>query len=446
MERNHESELNRGFGIWSSLALVVGTIIGSGLFFKQGSVLATAGNTTVALWAWIAGGILTLTSGMSVAEVGSQMPKTGGIYYYIEKLYGRTAGYLAGWMQVIFYGPAMMGAISAYFGVLFVSLFGLPASTSIWYGIAALLCVTVINSIPNHFSAGFQVITTTIKLLPIAALIIFGLFFGHHDALGQSVTVMAKGVSAGGGFGVAVLSTLFAYDGWVTLANISGEIKNPQKTLPRAIVFGILIVIVAYVGVSYGAYRSLDANQIVDLGENTTLTMATNAFGYWGGRLLSVAILISILGTLNGKVVSFPRVLFAMAENGDFPFANTFSKLSKRSKTPNAAIWLMVAIGILMMFFTNPDELTNYAVFITFLFYMLVLFGTFIMRRRDPEGSNRTFSMPLYPWIPIIAILGSLYVEISEVLNDFKGVVISLFIVLLGYPVLKYLQWSRHKK
>ncbi|MDF7627388.1 APC family permease [Lactobacillaceae bacterium L1_55_11] len=439
-----KENLNRGFGFWASLALVAGTIIGSGIFFKQGSVLQAAGNTTAGMLAWLAGGVLTLTSGISVAEVGSQMPRTGGIYYYIEKLYGKTLGYLAGWMQVVFYGPAMMGAIAAYFGVLFVALFGLPKSASLAVAVVTLVFIGLVNSVPNRVSAGFQIVTTVIKLIPIIALTIFGLFFGHHDALGQVVTEVGNNTAVAGGFGVAILATLFAYDGWVTLASISGEIKNPQKTLPKAIVVGILLVMVAYAGVSFGAYRSLSANQIASLGENTTLAMATNAFGYWGGRILSVAILISLLGTLNGKVVSFPRVLYAMAGNGDFPFAKIFSKVNPKTKTPNAAIWLMLAIGTLMMLFTNPDKLTDYAIFITFLFYILVLIGVFILRRRDPSGQSRVFSMPLFPWVPIIAIAGSLYVEISELLHDFEGVLISVIIVALGYPVLRWLH--RNKK
>ncbi|WP_260167497.1 APC family permease [Leuconostoc mesenteroides] len=273
---NNEQKLNRGFGLTASLALVVGTIIGSGIFFKQGSVLESAGSTNAAMLAWIAGGLLTLASGISVAEIGSQMDKTGGIYIYIEKIYGKVWGFLAGWMQVVFYGPAMMGSIAAYFGILFVDLFGLSKSLAIPSAIIALSFVGLINSIPNRFSAGFQIITTTVKMLPIIALIIFGLFFGQHDAIGQTVAQVSQ--SDQGGFGVAVLATLFAYDGWVTLANISGEIKNPQKVLPKAIIFGILIVLVAYVGVSFGVYQSLPANTIVKLGQNTTLYMATNAF------------------------------------------------------------------------------------------------------------------------------------------------------------------------
>ncbi|GAO99758.1 APC family permease [Fructobacillus ficulneus] len=428
-----EEKLNRGFGLWSSLALVIGTIIGSGIFFKQGSVLQTAGDTNTALWAWFAGGVLTLTAGMTVAEVGSQMTETGGIYSYLTHLYGKTVGYLAGWMQVIFYGPAMMGAISAYFGVLFVALFNLNTNFELPAGMLALAFVALINSVPNHFSASFQVITTVIKMLPIIALIIFALFFGDHDALGQTVTTMSH--SASGGFGVAVLATLFAYDGWVTLANIAGEIKNPQKVLPKAIITGIVIVIVAYLGISFGAYRSLTANEIVNLGENTTLKMATNAFGYWGGRLLSVAVLISLIGTLNGKVVSFPRILYVMAKEGDFPMAKSFAKINHKSKTPNNAIWFMIVVAYVMMVLLKPDKLSDYAIFITFLFYILVFIGAFKMRHQDPQGANRIFSMPLYPLIPIVAILGSLYVELSEIMNDFEGILVSLVVVLAGLPI-----------
>ncbi|MFT9031501.1 MAG: amino acid permease [Leuconostoc pseudomesenteroides] len=441
---DNKAQLNRGFGLTASLALVVGTIIGSGIFFKQGSVLASAGSTTSALIAWAAGGILTLASGMSVAEIGSQMAKTGGLYIYIEKIYGKVWGYLAGWMQVIFYGPAMMGSISAYFGILFVDLFQLPKMWAIPSAIIALAFVGIINSIPNRFSAGFQILTTTLKMLPIVALIIFGMFFGQHEALGQTVTAVAHTNSEG--FGVAILATLFAYDGWVTLANISGEIKNPQKVLPKAIVFGLIIVIISYVGVSYGTYRSLDAAKIVALGQNTTIHMATSAFGVVGGRLMSVAVLISLLGTLNGKIVSFPRVLFAMARDGLFPFAKTFSKINMRTKTPNAAIWFMIVLGDLMLLLTNPDRLTDIAMFTTFLFYILAFVGVFILRRKDPAGVNRAFSTPLYPFIPILAIAGSLYVEISEILHDFSGVVISIAVVAIGLPVYLVLSKRQIKK
>ena len=436
---SNEKKLHRGFGLWASLALVIGTVIGSGIFFKQGSVLSSAGGTTAGLLAWLVGGILTLASGLSIAELGSQMTKTGGIFQYIGHIYGKTWGFLTGWMQVIFYGPAMMGAIATYFSYLCLGLFGLPQKYSLILSAVTLMFIGLLNSIPNRFSAGFQIVTTIIKLLPVLALVIFGFFFGQNDAFGQVVHQVSN---SGGGFGVAILATLFAYDGWVTLANISGEIKNPRQTLPKAIVLGIVLVIFAYVGVTYGVYQSLPANQIISFGENATLRVAQEAFGEFGGRLLSITILVSLLGTLNGKVVSFPRVLFAMANEGIFPFAKTFAKINMRSRTPNAAIWLMIMIAIVMMAVADPNRLSDIAIFTTFLFYIMAFVGVIKLRRHNTMGVKPGFSTPFFPMIPLVAIAGSLYVEISEIYYDFYGVVISLLIVAVGYPI--YLYLKRH--
>ncbi|MGO1337615.1 MAG: APC family permease, partial [Leuconostoc fallax] len=228
----------------------------------------------------------------------------------------------------------------------------------------------------------------------------------------------------------------------VTLANISGEIKNPRQTLPKAIVLGIVLVIFAYVGVTYGVYQSLPANQIISFGENATLRVAQEAFGEFGGRLLSITILVSLLGTLNGKVVSFPRVLFAMANEGIFPFAKTFAKINMRSRTPNAAIWLMIMIAIVMMAVADPNRLSDIAIFTTFLFYIMAFVGVIKLRRHNTMGVKPGFSTPFFPMIPLVAIAGSLYVEISEIYYDFYGVVISLLIVAVGYPI--YLYLKRH--
>lgn len=446
MSQSNENKLVRGFGLWSSLSLVVGTVIGSGIFFKQGSVLQSAGSTDLGLLAWLLGGLLTLCSALTIAELGSQMTKTGGIYNYLENLYGEFVGFLAGWMQVVLYGPAMMGAVSAYFALLFSEFMNIDSKWNLLISFCILIFIGLLNSVPNRFTAGFQIITTSVKMLPVIALIVYGLLFGNKDAFGQVVNQVATSGQGGwASFGVAVLATLFAYDGWVTLANITGEIKNPQKTLPKAIVGGVLIVLFSYVGVSYGIYQSLSATEIASLGENATLTVAKQAFGEMGGRLVSLAILISLLGTLNGKVVSFPRVLFAMADRKQFIFPNTFSHISMRSRTPNEAIWFMLGIALIMIIGLDPDRLSDIAIFITFLFYIMTFIGVFILRKKDPKGINRPFSMPLYPIIPLIAILGSLYVEISEVVMDFEGVISSIILVAAGSPVYLYLKKKYNK-
>ena len=224
-QQNH---LKRSLGFFSAISIVIGTIIGSGIFFKQASVLQSAHNSTLAISAWIFGGVITLAAGLTIAEIGAQMPYTGGLYVYIEKLYGRILGFLAGWMQVIVYGPAIIAAVGGFIGILIANFFNLDDSWRIPLSIGCMLFITIINLLDNKVGAAFSVITTIGKMIPIAAIIIFGIFWGQNNALGQTIADVKQ---SNGGFGIAVLATLFAYDGWILIANLVGEMKNPQKVL-----------------------------------------------------------------------------------------------------------------------------------------------------------------------------------------------------------------------
>lgn len=316
-----KEQLHRSLGFWQALSIVIGTIIGSGIFFRQASVLESTRNSTLAIAAWVFGGVITLAAGLTIAEIGAQMPFTGGLYVYIEKLYGRVLGFLAGWMQVTVYGPSIIAAVAGFTGILIANFFGLGSEWRVPMALIAVLFVAIINFFDNTIGAAFSVITTIGKMIPIAAIIIFGLFWGNNDALGQTITDVHN---ASGGFGVAVLATLFAYDGWVLIANLGGEMKNPQKILPKAIIFGITAVLIVYTLITVGILRFIPANTIQRLGENATAYLATKAFGAIGGKLLTLGIIISMLGTLNGKVISFPRIVYAMAERNDLPFSSLF--------------------------------------------------------------------------------------------------------------------------
>ena len=218
--------LNRSLGFWSALALVVGTVIGSGIFFKQSSVLDSAGSTGGALLVWFLGGVITLTAGLTIAEVGAQMPHTGGLYVYMEEIYGNFWGFLSGWMQIAVYGPAIIASIAAYLGILLVGFFHLDAVWQAPLAIFVIILIGLLNMVENRWGAAFQIVTTLGKLLPIIAIVIFGLFYGDQDAFGQTLQTVHHST---GNFGVAVLATLFAYDGWILVANLGGEIKNPPK-------------------------------------------------------------------------------------------------------------------------------------------------------------------------------------------------------------------------
>ncbi|WP_050611286.1 APC family permease [Ligilactobacillus agilis] len=431
MKQSEEQiSLNRSLGLISSLSLVIGTVIGSGIFFKQAAVLDYAHSTNLALIAWLVGGLITMASGLTIAEIGSQMPHTGGLYVYLEKIYGKFWGFLAGWMQIIVYGPTLIAALGSYLATLLVAFFGLPKTSTPLLAVIVIALIAAFNLLSNRYGAAFQVITTVGKLLPIAAIIIFGLLFGKANAFNQVATT--SGSVSFNGFGMAILATLFAYDGWVLIANMGGEIKNPQKLLPKAIVFGIGLVLVIYMLVTAGIFRVVPASLIHRLGDQAAAHFATIAFGQVGGKLLNIGIIISIAGCINGKVMTFPRIMYAMAKNDELPFSKQLAYLNKRMRTPMVATLTVCSIAALMAVTVDADRLSELCIFTIYLFYVLAFFGLFKLRHLKTASP---FRVPLYPFTPIVAILGGVFVLVSELNSDLTGVLASIFFVALGIPV-----------
>ena len=422
--------LNRSLGLISSLSLVIGTVIGSGIFFKQAAVLDYAHSTNLALVAWLVGGLITMASGLTIAEIGSQMPHTGGLYVYLEKIYGKFWGFLAGWMQIIVYGPTLIAALGSYLATLLVAFFDLSKTSTPLLAVIVIALIAAFNLLSNRYGAAFQVITTVGKLLPIAAIIIFGLLFGKANAFNQVATT--SGSVTLNGFGMAILATLFAYDGWVLIANMGGEIKNPQKLLPKAIVLGIGLVLIIYMLVTAGIFRVVPASLIHRLGDQAAAHFATIAFGQVGGKLLNIGIIISIAGCINGKVMTFPRIMYAMAKNDELPFSKQLAYLNKRMRTPMVATLTVCSIAALMAVTVDADRLSELCIFTIYLFYVLTFFGLFKLRRLKTASP---FRVPLYPFTPIVAILGGVFVLVSELNSDLTGVLASIFFVALGIPV-----------
>ena len=173
-----DNHLKRSIGLGSALSIIVGTIIGSGIFFKQASVLDSAGSTFMALLAWILAGIITLTAGLTIAEIGAQMPYTGGLYVYIEKIYGRVLGFMAGWMQAIVYGPAMIAAVTGFLSIMVTNLFGIGTEWRIPIGLITIIAIGGLNFLENKVGAAFAIITTIAKMIPIFAIIFCGICWG----------------------------------------------------------------------------------------------------------------------------------------------------------------------------------------------------------------------------------------------------------------------------
>jgi APA family basic amino acid/polyamine antiporter len=428
MER--ELNLKKNIGFFVSTSLVIGTVIGSGIFMKPGIVLSSTANSTMALLAWIIGGIITLASGLTIAEVSVNIPKTGGLYVYLEEVYGTMWGFICGWVQTIVYGPAVMGALGLYFGSLMADFFGFPENSKIIIGIITIILLGTLNLLGTQFGGFIQTLSTIGKLIPIILIAVFGIFKGNvsifNAVSGSSPATLSMGA--------AVLATLWAYDGWMNVGFMAGEMKNPSKTLPRAIISGIVIVIIAYLSVNIAMLHVLPAKQIVKLGPNAAATAASTLFGPIGGKILAIGILVSIFGCLNGKLLTFPRITFAMAERGFLPGAKIISSIHPKFKTPVASTILQIFIALTMMIFWNPDRLSDIAIFAVFLFYGLAFNAVFLLRRKE-KGQNSLYKVPLYPVTPIIAIIGTIYIIVSTLINAPIDALFSIGIALIGLPV-----------
>ncbi|SEN52603.1 APC family permease [Lihuaxuella thermophila] len=437
MRPTGENKLKKDIGFTVALSIVVGSVIGSGVFMKPGTVIAYSGDSTMALWAWFLGGILTLASGLTIAEISAQIPKTGGLYVYLEEVYGKFWGYLSGWVQTIIYGPAIIGALGLYFGSLVAHLFALDGHWKISIGIGAVLFLTLINSLGTKYGGFIQTLFTVGKLIPIALIIIFGIWKGQSPVLD-----MESGIAGDVNLGAAILATLFAYDGWLLVGSVAGEIKNPDKILPRAIIVGLLMVTVIYLSVNIALLHVLPADKIVSLGENAAGTAATLVFGDLGGKLISIGIIVSIFGTLNAKILSFPRVPYAMAIRGQLPGSRYLARIHPTFRTPVIATVSQALLAIVLMIVSNPDKLTDISVFAIFLFFAQAFFAVFILRKRN-AGKTRPYSVPLYPFIPIVALLGTIFILVSTVINDPKGTFLCIVITLAGLPIYWWVNRNR---
>lgn len=276
-------QLKKTIGFWVGTSIVVGTVIGSGIFMRPGDVLELSGNSTMALLAWLIGGLITLASGLTIAEVSTRIPKTGGLYVYMEEVYGKAWGFLCGWVQTLVYGPAVMGALSLYFGLLVAGIFKIASSYSLAIGILTIVFIAGMNLLGTKYGGIIQTLSTIAKLIPIIFIAVFGIAQGDMPVFNIDSESSMKISMAG-----AILATLWAYDGWMNVGFMAGEMKNPQKTLPRAIITGLVVVMVAYLGVNLAMLHVLGAEGVIAHGTNAANVAATLLFGELGGKLISI--------------------------------------------------------------------------------------------------------------------------------------------------------------
>lgn len=429
-EQHHKH--SKKLSLWTTISLVIGCSIGSGVFVKPGKVLLAAGSSNHALLAWLIGGLITIAGGLTLSEITSRIPKTGGLYVYMEELYGKAWGFVCGWVQSIIYGPALISALSLYFASIFTQFTSLAEDHYTKpIALIALFFLAAVCSISTAAGAFIQNATTMLKLLPIAVIGICGLMMGDAPIFNVELASSAQAA----GMGVAILATLWAYDGWVQVTALAGEMQNPAKNLPKALVIGLLVVMSAYLLVNLSLFHVLPVEQIAALNEKSASVAAEVLFGTWGGKFLTAGILLSIFGCLNGNILAMSRVPFAMAQRKNFPYPLIFSYLHPKAQTPVHSIILKTFVASIMILMLNPDRITDIAIFSMYLFYAAVFVGVAFLRKKMGVPKKGEYKIPFYPVVPLIAILGSLYICFSMYTNAPMDALVSLGVAALGFPV-----------
>ncbi len=327
-----------------AIAIVVGMIIGSGIFLKPGIVFNDAGSPIMGIMAWVVGGIITLASALTIAEIASSIPKTGGLYVYLEELYGDVWGFLLGWVQTVISYPASGAALAIAFSTYATFFIPMNDFQQKLLAVGILVFVIIMNIISTKYGGAIQTISTVGKLVPIVAIIAFGLISGKtHDF--RSVTVMTEGA----GFGAAVLGTLWAYDGWIGVTNIAGELKNPSKEMPKAIIFGVTSVIFIYALISIAMVNVMPIENIV-ASTTPASDIAVSLFGKGGAAFITAGIIVSVFGAMNGYLLTGARVPLAMGQRKQLPYSTQLGKIHNKFGTPTNALILEGALATIYIF------------------------------------------------------------------------------------------------
>lgn len=437
---SEQTELKRTMTLIPAISTVMGTVIGAGVFFKASGVATATGNANMSIFVWALGGLITLAAGLTGAELAAAIPETGGMLVYIERAYGKMMSYLLGWAQVIVYFPASIAAKGIIFGTQVVNLFHLSVNYTVPAGIAAVGSVFLINLLGSKVAGQFQAITLFFKLIPLALIIIFGLL--QPGGVEVSFFPIHAGAHTDGfltGLGAGLLATMYAYDGWIHVGNIAGELKNPSRDLPRAIAGGLFGIMIIYLLVNFVFLHTLPINAIAG-NETTAMDVADKIFGHLGGKLITIGILVSIYGTLNGYTMTGMRLPYAMALENDLPFSKHLVKLN-RYQIPYIAGIFQLVLSIALMFAGGFDLLTDMLIFVIWMFYTLVFVAVIKLRHTEPELA-RPYKVPLYPVIPIIAILGGVFILVMTLLSNFWLAMTGIGLTLIGLPV--YF-WMQHK-
>jgi basic amino acid/polyamine antiporter, APA family len=404
--------LPRKLGLWSAIAVVAGITIGSGIFRTPASVTNRLPGPAALFAVWIAGGLTALCGALTLAEVAGAFPETGGIYVFIRRGYGRLPAFLFGWAELSIIRAAAVGAIATTFAEYFLRVLGFNPSVTPydnWVHYVAALAIAVIsilNYVGVRWGSLVQNVTTVAKYFGLLFIVLVAIIYGIPKTGGHFTPAAPPGSFGIAPFGLALVSVLWAYDGWADLAFISGEVKDPGRNLPLALIWGTVAVICIYLlaNVAYLGVMSVDEIRHSKL---VAADVALRLVGPAGVTFVAITVMLSTLGTLNGSILTNPRVFFAMSADG--MLFKTISNVHPRFETPYVAITLTAVLGIIFVLLRTFEQLADTFVTAILPFYALGVASIFAFRRRGGAEYQPTFRTPLYPFTPILFVCATAY-------------------------------------
>jgi len=433
------AQLLRRVGLFDATMIVMGGIVGAGIFINPYVVARQVHTPVLILGVWVAGGVVAMLGAFIYAELAARMPNVGGQYAYLRDAFHPLAGFLYGWVLLLVIQTGGMAAVTITFARYFLELTGWPFSLKL-VAVATITALTVVNCLGVKAGSRVQSVLMLLKIGAIAALVLAGLFLVRapfpvtHPVLDRPVSVDL--VTA---LGAAMVPVLFAFGGWQTANFIATEIKDPRRNLSRALVLGVAGVIVLYFGVNYVCVRALGAEGLAASTVPASAVMRLT-LGSAGGRLIALGIAVSTLGFLSQSVLTAPRVYFAMASDG--LFFRAVARIDAKTHVPVLAIVMQSVLTLVIALSGSYEKILNYVVSIDFIFFGLTGASLFVFRRRDADGEG--YRVPGHPWTTGTFVASCWLVVGNTIYRYPANTVLGLGILALGVPV--YWFWARKKR
>lgn len=483
MTMNSEStyKLVRGLGLIAAISVIVGNVIGTGVFLKARVMTCNVGEPFWVIMAWVAAGILSLAGALTYAELTAMKPEAGGPYVFLRDSYGRLSSFLFGWMQMFIARTGSQASVAVVFAIalndylsgglkqtLFATNilgFAYEVTTLQLVAVMAIVIFTTLNCLSVALTGQIATVLTFVKIALVlfvglgAFLFATGGSFGNFslmntggtcEGVAASVTFGSAEYSFFAGFAAAMLGALWGYDGWDNLSFVAGEVKDPKRNIPIAIIGSVLLIILLYVGIHFAYFYILDPTAIASVSKDSSVAMAVVS-KFFGGDLLSLAtgvavaifavgLMLSSLGTLHTSILSASRLPYAMAK--DRVMFGAFNKLSVNKVPLNGVLFQGVWASVLALS-GSFDTLTDYVIFGSWIFYALITSSIFIFRRKYPNA-ERPYRAWGYPIVPVLFLLVAGWLLINTMITSPTQSFIGIGLIILGLPVYYYLTIKGH--